>query len=266
MQRLTCLIVAAATTAASSATIINSSAAADTIDLGTFANIGQGEIEYTGSFETYINSTQQGDNGEHTVVSIDIAAILNSLGGVGIESISIIDTGNNIYNGAPGADIDLFRINGIDPDAYNVLYDGPTSVHNDETETELRGRMNTLNWGSGNGQLSGGTYLSLGQEGVITAIFQAQSGGGNGNGNTGGGDSDPFGDNGGGLGSGGLGGGGNGGAGGMGIDGSNLWIEIAEAGNMERYQVVIETISIPAPGAIAILGAAGLIARRRRKR
>ncbi|MGI9015052.1 MAG: PEP-CTERM sorting domain-containing protein [Phycisphaerales bacterium] len=214
---------------------------ADVADVGLFWNTGGGTIHYEGSFAQHIASTQQGDRGQYTVINIDIAGIMLELGSRTLLSISVIDGGENVYTSAPGADVDLFRLNDVDPASYEFIYNGPTVVHQNEIEAQLRSRVNSLNWGTGNGTLSAGTFASLGEYGRLTARFLEPyilEPGGNGFNN-----------------------GGNFGGG-----GSGFTIDLSEAGTIERFRVEIEYGNVPAPGAMALLGLAGLCARGRRRR
>ncbi len=215
------------------AIILAGTARAGVVHVGTFENLGQGRIEYTGDYDAFITSSRQGNTGQYTVVHIDLTGLLDSIDVAAFIGVTAIDHGDNIYTGAPGADIDYFRMTGLDAErAITWLYDGPTSVHQNETSAQLGSRVALLDWGARGGQLSSGEFVSLGQFGRLTAqLDSAQY-------------LDP----------------GNGG-------GSLLPIvlDISEAGNSERFDLEIETVEVPAPGAAVLLGLAAMMGRRRRR-
>lgn len=206
---------------------------ADIVDIGRFVNTGWGTIDYQGDFADFITAEQRGDRIHYTVIMIDLEGLLRSIGVRTLFSVSTIDTGENIYTGAPGADIDLFRFSNVNETDLTFLYDGPTSEHQNETSDQLLARVRALDWGTGNGGPSGGKFVSLGRDGILTSVFN-----------------DPY------VVLPGNGGGGSGG----------LTLELSEAGNLESFFIMAETASVPAPGALALLGVAAVAARRSRRR
>lgn len=207
---------------------------ADVIDIGRFENIGDGLIDYQGEFTGFITTHQTGELGEYTMIEIDLDALLGSVGAVGFASITTVDTGDNVYTSAPGADIDLFRVVGIDNAIVEYLYEGPTEIHQDETSEQLAVRVGTLNWGTGGGDLGSMTFTSLGEEGALSMSFAGNEGGG------------IFLNQ-------------------SGLMNDDLVLELSEAGASESFRVLLNT-AVPSPGAAALLGIAAFAARGRRRR
>lgn len=201
---------------------------ADVIDIGRFEKAGPGDIHYQGNYAAYLSSGSEGLNNEHTRIILDLDGLLSSLGsGWGLKSVSIIDTGENIYTSSPGADIDLFRLfnvrTGVD---VSYLYDGPFEMHQNETEAQWKQRVWDLDWGAGG--LEGMMWLSLGDEGRLSATLSDVQFAGQGDA--------PF------------------------------ELHFGEAGSPESFRVEIEVVQVPAPGAIALLALAGLLVRSRKRR
>lgn len=201
-----------------------------TLNLGTFENAGSGNIHYTGDYAALVSSGQEGGTGEFTRIILDLDALLLSNAVYGIAWVSIIDTGDNYYNSAPGADIDLFAFANLTPGVTATYsYFGPTPDHQNETHAQLLQRAHALDW-PGNGGLSGMTWVSLGDQGRLTLTL-----------------SDLV-------------------THGTGADGLPIELHFGEAGSPERFMIEIGLVAVPAPGALALLGLAGLTARQRRRR
>lgn len=220
---------------------------------------------YNGLYGSYFSS-QLVNNGEpHTVITVDLYGLVTAAGYNAIDSISIVDAGNNQYVGSPGADIDLFTLQGIDPaTAITYAYNGPNAQHINETSAVLGSRVGLLDTISGDQDYNSLHFVSLGKLGALSASFLVPSGGagggsGGGSGGGGGGDGGP----------GQMGGGGGGG-------GTPTWsnylliqpgmkLTLSEAGSSEGYLIKIQASMVPAPGAAAgLLGLLGLGGRRRR--
>lgn len=142
------------------------------VDLGWFMNVGGGQIYYDGGFAPWISSGFEPGSTTHTVMGIDVGGILSSLGYGALAGITITDTGANTYGSlSPGADIDLLRLTGVDPDAVmTYAYDGPTAIHNGEPAWALGWRTANLDSFSG-AQEWDWTYVSLGRHGMMTATL-----------------------------------------------------------------------------------------------
>jgi len=203
---------------------------ADIVAVGQFENAGNGDVHYQGDFAEFISSELRGDNDQYTVVSVDVGALLNSIGERAFISISVIDTGDNTYSTAPGADVDLFRLTGFNGGEPTYHYDGTTEAHQDETSSQLFQRVGELDWGTNGSGLGSMTFASLGRDGSLAMQWDE-------------GQVIP---------------------GGQGID--PIILELSEAGSPERFLVQIETVAVPTPGGAAILLAAAAGARRRRRR
>lgn len=202
---------------------------ADLLEIGLFWNTGQGQIHYEGAFGDYITSERTGDTGQYTVIHIALEDLVRSTGAHAIAALHIVDSGNNIYTGTPGADIDWVRFNGLSGDV-SYTYDGPTSTHRAETALQLSQRVANLDWGqNGGGNLASMQFVSLGREGVLTATF-----------------AEPhriFGNRG-------L---------------QALTLDLSEAGNSESFYLYVENLTFPGPGSLVCL-AAGMAAPSRRRR
>lgn len=142
------------------------------VDLGWFMNVGGGDIYYDGGFAQWISSGFGPGSTTHTVTRIDVDGILSSLGYAALVGITITDTGVNAYGTlSPGADIDLLKLTGVDPDAVmTYAYDGPNVIHRDEPLWALEWRTTELDSFSG-AQEWDWTHVSLGRYGMLTTTF-----------------------------------------------------------------------------------------------
>ena len=237
-----------------------------TVNLGTvMQTLPRPAIVYTGSFGAFVTSGVDAA-GPRTITSFDLGGIANSLGGnLALVEVRVRDVGTNTYGSySPGADIDLLRIGGADLSGGTVTvgYTGAVAQHVGETEGVLKTRIGACDAVSGDQHFNSQHFISLGLNGLATMRFSdfvwgAVGGGGSGSGA------------GGGTGPGGWsGGGGSSGEtrlGGLIIQ-NGMRLEIGEAGTGETYGVdlVFDQVAVPAPGAAALLGIAGLFGRRRR--
>ena len=240
--------------------------AAITVNLGTVMQVApRPAIVYTGSFGSFVTSAVDA-SGTRTVTRFDLGGIAQSLGGnLALVEVRVRDTGNNTYGTwSPGADIDLLRVTGANLSAGTVTasYQGTVTQHTGEGQDVLKTRVANCDAVSGDQHFNSQHFVSLGLNGLTTLSFSdfAQGSGGLA-----------------GDGPGGWTGGGSGGESGGGGTGngttygglvilSGMALEIGEAGTGETYgaELVFETVSVPAPGAIALFAGAGLLRRRRR--
>ncbi len=262
----------------------------DTLNLGTFANAGFAEINYEGDFGEYISVTGQleSDN-DYNVITIDLASLLEDAGFNVVLTVTVVDTGLNQYNNSPGADIDLLSFQGLMEEVtVGFDYDGPVELHSNETSEQLAERLSNLDAENGVHNSEAPYMVSLGNQGSLTATLTGwpgidpdtrgevdpsddtsnDDGDGEPDGNDGGGSDDGGGDSGddGGDGDSGDDGGGDDDGG---FDPSSLVVPtllISEAGMAESFEVYITVESVPAPGALALLGMAGFAGRRSRRR
>jgi len=201
------------------------------IDIGTFVNTGGGTIGYEGKFGAFVSAAKVPGPNQHTLISVDLGGLLTSLGVDAFLGVRITDTGLNTYGAlSPGADVDLFRFDGLAPDielAY--LYDGPNPVHQNETSDQLAVRAGFIDTFSGAQDAWHVTHVSLGAEGSLTALL-----------------SDPQ----------------------HVIDfpgpGVGPFLLMSEAGTSETFQV--DVLAIPTPGTLVLLGLSAVFARSRRRR
>ncbi len=238
-------------------TIASHSFASDpqNVDIGSFVNTGTSTISYVGSFSDFVShEIVDGRN----VIGVNVTGILDSLGYDTLWSVTITDAGTNSYGSlSPGADIDLFRIDGASGSAiYSYL--GPNAVHQVETADILQERELQLDSFSGAQDAWNITHVSLGFRGSITAswtnplqlhdfitpgpgIIDTGMGFGPGSFSY----TPPPQDS---------------------EGGSMPVVFISEHGTFEAFSVsVMASSTVPAPGALALLGIAGFVGSRRRR-
>ena len=203
------------------------------IDLGTFGNLGGGQIYYDGPFGPYVHSelVTGMDGADHTRIAIDLAGIVASQDLAGFYGISIIDAGYNMYGAlSPGADIDLLVLEDLAPQiGVTFVYEGPNPVHQDETSALLSRRVHLLDSFSGAQDAWDYKHVSLGERGRLKALLSRPM---------------PL------------------------VDlppGEGPMLLLSEAGAMEFFRVRVLAV-LPAPGALALLSVAALVARRPRRR
>jgi hypothetical protein len=221
-------IIAVAVTASAQADLISVP-----VDVGTFANIGNGHIVYDGFFASYIRSglTPGDDGSPHTLIWIDVAGIVASRDLAGVHGVSVIDAGLNEYDGfGPGADIDFLALGPITPDTdLTIYYEGPNPVHGDEPEAMLSRRVELMDSFDGAQDTLHYTHVSLGESGQLRALLSRpvllQ-------------DLPPD---------------------------QGLVLLVSEAGVGEHFRVRVMALA-PGPGSLSLLAAAALIARPSRRR
>jgi hypothetical protein len=242
------------------ALMMNSAASADVVGVGYVTQTSpRPNIIYSGSFGSYITS-QMVDNGtQRTLVTVDLYGIMQTLGLNYLESVSIVDGGNNQYNSSPGADIDYFAFEGLGSETIlNYGYAGPNTPHTLEGSAVLGTRIAAMDAVTGDQDYNCLHFVSLGNLGVLTSTFTTPVAGGGGGGGGGNGGPEEH--------------GGSGGSGGPSGGFTNLVyatpglkLKISEAGLGERYFIQIKGSAVPAPGAAALLSLTGLLGRRRRR-
>lgn len=229
-----------------------------TVEVGSFVNTGVGVMSYTGSFGSKVEFANVDG---HTLIGVDLAGILDSLGYNMLWSITVTDNGFNSYGSmSPGADIDLFRVDGASSNAI-YSYNGPNPVHQTESSARLAERMLLLDSFSGAQDAWNLTHVSLGQNGSATATFEQPL------------DLRDFISN--------PGNATTGGVFGPGFNpytpplppidpqsGDNPFLVVSEHGTFESFRIslIASTAPVPAPGALALLGVAGALGKKRRRR
>ena len=240
-----------------------------TINAGTvMQTLPRPSIVYTGNYGAFVTSGTDA-SGVRTITSFDLAGIAGTLGGnLALVEVRVRDAGTNSYGSySPGADIDLVRIGGADLSGGTVTvgYQGSVAQHVGEAASTLKSRISVCDAVSGDQHFNSQHFISLGLNGLASMRFSdfvwGTDGSGDGSGGSGSGGSGPGGWN---------GGGGSTGetrVGGLIIQ-SGMRLEIGEAGTGETYGVdlVFEQVAVPAPGAVALLGLAGVFGRRGRRR
>lgn len=236
-----------------------------TVDLGTIRQIApRPTLEYAGAYSNFISSRVDTVS-PRTIVGFDLFGIMQQLGGsLALVGVRVRDGGGNSYGTwSPGADIDLIHIVGAPLDGTTAMsYAGVVAQHLGETDAVLRARVSACDSVSGDQHYNVQHFVSLGAGGTATMSFSGflHSGpvsGGGGSGSEGG------------FGPGSSTGGGGESQpavyGGLLIT-QGMMLELSEAGLGEKYgvELLFETASVPAPGAIALLALAGFVARRRR--
>lgn len=227
----------------------------DTVEVGSFVNTSVGVMSYTGA---YNNRTFSEDVDGHTVISVDVAGILDSLGYDMLWSITITDNGSNTYGSlSPGADIDLFRVEGAATDV-TYSYLGPNPVHQSESVDRLADRLLQLDSYSGAQDAWDITQVSLGWDGAVTATFNQpfdlrqwfSNPGDVGYGGDGFGPNSFFNDP------------------PDGGEGDPLpYLKVSEHGLFESFHITLTAShAVPAPGALALIGLAGIVSKSRRRK
>lgn len=229
---------------------LSSAALAETqlIDLGTFWNTPPaGTVGYSGDYGSFISSSPYLFDYLHTVVSVDVSSLLQSVGANALVSVTVTDTGSNSSGPlSPGADLDLFAFTGLPADAQSAIaYTGPNAVHAAESMATLADRVAAVDAFSGAQDAWNLTHVSLGTGGSLKTTFSSPSAPG--------GPLNAL-----------FYGGGSGGSGLV----NPVKLLLSEAGYSESYRVTLEvdTVAIPAPAAGALLALAGLAGRGRRRR
>ena len=236
MQARLALIACGAVAALSATTHVRGDGAPltlETIDVGTFVNTEYGEIGYEGQFGEFISTTLV--NGNANRIDIDLGGLLNAFGADLFTEVRVIDTGENVYGiNSAGADVDLFVLTGLDT-GVDVLYDylGPSPTHNNDSSADLATRVSAIDAVGGVHEWEDLLHMSLGYQGMVSATLSTPQGPGT---------APPL----------------------PGEIGPML--RIREAGFQESFRVELTAASVPAPGALGLLGLAALMSRRRRRR
>ncbi len=242
------------------------------VDLGTIRQIApRPMLEYSGDYASHLTSFTDA-SGVRTVARFDLHGIVEALGGdLALVEVRVRDAGGNSYgNWSPGADIDLFRVVGYAGDgSVTAGYEGSVEEHRGESSDVLKARVAECDAVSGDQHFNSQKFISLGQGGSAWLRFAdfLHSSGTSSGGSSGG---DGWGGGSGGDGPGSWTGGNDGESnppvyGGL-LIGAGTFLEVGEAGLGEIYglELVFEQSVVPAPGALALLLTAGLVARRRR--
>ncbi len=170
-------------------------------------------------------------------IDIDLGGVMTVLQQEAFIAVSVVDTGTNIYTASSsGADIDLFTFSGLTADAeLEYRYDGSNANHWGESSEVLATRVAELDAFLSATETSGLHYVSLGDEGALTAQLDVPQG-------------IIFGDS--------------------GLAGASLGpvLHLSEAGVGESFRIEVVTTAIPAPGALAVLAGLALRPVRRRRR
>jgi hypothetical protein len=216
------------------------SAESISIDLGTFSNDSTGgAYTYSGEYGSFVSSQTQFFDYLHTVIVVDLAGVLQSVGANAIVSVKVADSGANTYGPlSPGADIDWIGFDGLNGGSAAFAYSGPNAMHAAESAATIAQRIAAVDSFIGAQDVWHGVHTSLGNQGSITA---AMSDGSNNayallhNGQLGG------------------------------LTAAKLFV--SEAGSSESFKITMEAMSIevPAPAGLAILAGLGLAGRRRRR-
>ena len=121
----------ARTACAIAALVMSGTALGTVVNVGTIKQIAPRPLlSYNGGFAPYISSSLVQNGVDRTLVAIDIYGIMQAAGLTHLERIDILDGGGNAYGGSPGADIDYFLLQGMDPQTVQSLgYTGTNPVH-----------------------------------------------------------------------------------------------------------------------------------------
>ncbi|MFM7259904.1 MAG: hypothetical protein ACKO3W_04805 [bacterium] len=250
--------------------VASASSAAIVVNVGTVRQVSpRPMVEYTGSYGSAVSSRLDPD-GTRTVTRFDLHDIVVRLGGdLALTEARVYDAGGNSYgNWSPGADIDMMRIAGVIPAGDIAFrYTGTVAQHLSESSAVLRNRTYTCDAISGDQHFNSEHFISLGAGGRAIMQFSGflHSAGSTGGSGSGSGEGTGMG---GGTGMGEWTGGSGGTEptyGGL-LIANGMALEVSEAGLGEGWgvELVFEPATVPAPGAVALLALAGMVARRRR--
>jgi hypothetical protein len=106
-----------------------------------------------------------------TVATVDLGSLVTAMGGRSIAWISIVDSGQNSYLATPGADIDVFRIEGVPEETLvSYSYDGPNEHYAGWDSEKYASRTAVLDQRTGAGEDTP-WWVSLDREGSLTMSF-----------------------------------------------------------------------------------------------
>ncbi len=144
------------------------------VDLGRFLfNGGTNDYTYDGDFASVLGKDVEGTDPEwmRTVATVDLGSLISMMGGRRIAWISVVDTGDNWYGFTPGADMDVFRVEGLpDETAVTYAYDGPNGYYTGWDSQKYADRTAVLDQRTGSGNDTP-WWVSLGDEGALTMFF-----------------------------------------------------------------------------------------------
>ena len=173
-------------------TTLAATAGADVFELeiGEFRFQGSNHpFQYVGEYGEYVGSSLAGDN-PTTVGEIQVGKLAKDLdiGTIAWIRITGPDTQTSQVN--PGADIDLFAVEGLPDDVQSHYhYDGPNTRYQGMVSDMLAQELSTLDFIPG--QLDEDlSFVSVGTGGSLLMMFEAVGGGSDGGGSDGGGDDD----------------------------------------------------------------------------
>jgi hypothetical protein len=171
-----------------SVTALSATISADVLelDLGRFRfNGGVSDYTYEGQWASVLGKDVEGTDADwtRTVATVDLGSLINVMGGRQIAWISIVDTGENTYLATPGADIDVFRVEGLSEEtSVQYSYLGPNANYVGWGSEQFADRTALLDQRTGGGEATP-WWVSLGREGALTMTFdQWPSGGSDGSG------------------------------------------------------------------------------------
>jgi len=144
------------------------------LDLGRFQfNGGTTDYTYDGDWSSVLGKDVEGTDPEwmRTVATVDLGSLIAAMGGRQIAWISVVDTGENWYGFTPGADMDVFRIEGLaDETLVSYTYDGPNGHYAGWDSAKYADRTAVLDQRTGGGDDTP-YWVSLGLDGELTMNF-----------------------------------------------------------------------------------------------
>lgn len=132
---------------------------------------------YTGTYASSFVATWTGAAYQWTIDLAALNAVVNTTH-TPLIALRIRDNGSNTYGPwSPGADVDYLAFTGADLSAGHVgfAYDGPTAIHQTETEAQLAQRVSVIDAASGDQAHTFPHFVSLGRGGqfqISTTGFQ----------------------------------------------------------------------------------------------
>ena len=263
------------------------------LELGQFYFRGDYPTIYSGDYQSYLAESHEGPY-QRPVSEIQVGAIMKDLdlGPIAWIRISGPDTETSLVN--PGADIDLFRLEGLAEDVHACYaYNGPNALYHGASSESLAAEVAAVDFLQGQSDTDS-TFVSLGTSGSMLMWFEGATGGhDNDGGGSDGSDNDSDEGDDGDTDSGDDHGADNtlnmdviwgsayGGQAGEGVDlaasvqgvsGSNLWLRINEIAPISEWVSIDvgyyhqSSVPIPGPTGAIALGVGAFLARVRRRR
>ncbi len=158
------------------------------VDLGRFTfNGGTSDYTYEGDWSSVLGQDVEGTDPDwmRTVATVDLGSLISAMGGRQIAWISVVDTGDNWYGFTPGADVDVFRVDGLPEETLvSYAYDGDNHHYSGWDSQKYADRTAILDQRTGGGDDTP-WWVSLDRDGALTMTFDRWPAGGGDSGDSG---------------------------------------------------------------------------------